>query len=211
MTKSVQLSKVFVSRPLKQYSVWDLGNAALYDLCRKHPDHRSVDAIVAKVWLIGRSYAASIERRRDNRPTGGGDFYVDHVAPRIRDAGVDRWFVPLLGLRRPEAEAVIPVHAKLTELLASISGLEKRSLASKYLHFHVPRTTYIYDARADWAIRRVTPAPGRRSPPFDPRDETYARFFLRCREFHEEVETLMGRAMTPREVDHVLLAVAKRG
>jgi hypothetical protein len=207
----VSITRPFVAEALRRYAVWDVGNAALYAFCRKHPEHRSVEAIVAKVWLIGRSYAASIERGRTNQSARGDDFYVDVVGPQVRSAGVDGWFAPLRGLRRPEADSVIPVHARLTELFARISGLEKRSLASKYLHFHVPRTTYIYDARADRAIRQVTQARHLRALPFDPCDETYARFFLRCRELHDGLEALMGRAMSPREVDKVLLAVAERG
>jgi hypothetical protein len=45
-------------------SIWDLGNQVLYSLCQAHPRHDHSDAIVAKVWLIGRSYAAAIERER---------------------------------------------------------------------------------------------------------------------------------------------------
>jgi hypothetical protein len=53
---------------------WDLGNSVLYDLCRKHPSHKTADEILAKVWLIGRSYAASIERRKNVKETVGRDF-----------------------------------------------------------------------------------------------------------------------------------------
>ncbi|MCI0640696.1 MAG: hypothetical protein L0Y72_16605 [Gemmataceae bacterium] len=54
--------------------VWDLGNAALYDLCQEHPGHKKRDEIIAKIWLIGRSYSASIERRRHVYPSDG-EFY----------------------------------------------------------------------------------------------------------------------------------------
>ena len=63
-------------------SVWDLGNRVLYDLCQNHPRHRVADEIVAKVWLIGRSYAASIERRRIT-DQHGDDFYEATVAPAM--------------------------------------------------------------------------------------------------------------------------------
>ena len=46
-------------------SPWDLGNQVLYSLCLDHPYHTDGAAIIAKFWLIGRSYAAAIERRRD--------------------------------------------------------------------------------------------------------------------------------------------------
>ena len=211
MTKSIQLSKVFVRRALKQHSVWDLGNAALYDLCRKHPDHRSVDAIVAKVWLIGRSYAASIERGRGQPSVDGENFYVDTVAPKIRGARIDRWLKPLRGLTRPDAAVVVPAHKRLTELFWKIAGKEKRSLASKYLHFHFPKAVYIFDERASRGIRLAMSSQHLREFPFDEYDDTYARFYLRVAEFHREINVLMGRSLSTREVDTVLLAVADRG
>ena len=206
----MQLTPRFVTTALERYAVWDLGNEALYELCRKHPGHRDDDAILAKVWLIGRSYAASIERRRRKPSENGDEFYLDQVAPAIKRAGVDRWFAQLSDLRRPDAASVVPVHARLTALFEQISGLEKRSLASKYLHFHFPRAVYIFDDRVNHGIRRVTPALRLRGLPFTACDETYARFFVRCGQFHEEIEQLVGRRVSPRDVDKVLLAVADR-
>lgn len=46
---------------------WDLGNQVLYDVCRQNPDHTDEQAIIAKILLIGRTYAAAIERRGQNR------------------------------------------------------------------------------------------------------------------------------------------------
>ena len=52
-------------------------------------------------------------------------------------------------------------HARTTELFTKIRGLEKRSLASKYLHFHVPGLFFIYDARAIAGMRKVMDVVGR--------------------------------------------------
>ena len=152
------LTRGFVNRALRRQSSWDLGNQALYDLCRRHPGHHRPDEIVAKIWLIGRTYAATIERGRGQPSVTGDDFYVDTVAPSIRRARIDRWLAPLARLRRPEPAVVVPAHARLTKLFAQIAGQEKRSLASKYLHFHFPRAVYIYDDRVSRGIQRVSPA-----------------------------------------------------
>lgn len=48
-------------------SYWDVGNSVLYDMCRKYPNHGKEDEIIAKVWLIGCSYSAAIERRRNRQ------------------------------------------------------------------------------------------------------------------------------------------------
>ena len=210
MPRSLPLNARFVKSALERQSAWDLGNQTLYDLCRKHPDHRSVNVIVAKMWLIGRSYASSIERRRDRQSIKGDDFYLDTVGPSIKRSGIDAWFDAIHGLRRPDPSVVVPVHKRLTDVFREISGLEMRSLASKYLHFHFPRAVYIYDERAGRAIRLIQPRRRLRVPASDTYDRTYARFVRGCAPFHEELEQLLGRAVTPREVDKVLLAVADR-
>jgi len=210
VSESMTLNVRFVKSALKRQSAWDLGNQTLYDLCRKHPDHRSVDVIVAKMWLIGRSYASSIERRRDSRSTKGDDFYLDTVGPTMKRAGVDKWFDAIRELRRPNLSVVVPVHKRLTDVFRDISGLEMRSLASKYLHFHFPKAVYIYDERAGRAIRLIKPGLRLRAPAYDRYDKTYARFVQGCAPFHDELKQLLGRAVTPREVDKVLLAVADR-
>ena len=210
MARSLPLNIRFVKSTLERQSAWDLGNQTLYDLCRKHPDHRSVDVIVAKMWLIGRSYAASIERRRDSQSIKDDDFYLDAVGPRIKRAGIDAWFNAVRALRRPHPSVVVPVHKQLTDVFREISGLEMRSLASKYLHFHFPKAVYIYDERAGRAIRTIRSRLRLRAPASDTYDRTYARFVQGCAPFHDELEQLLGRAVTPREVDKVLLAVADR-
>ena len=60
-------------------SPWDLGNEVLYSLCHDYPKHDRGDAIIAKIWLIGRSYAAAIERRKNADPLH--DFYAGKSAP----------------------------------------------------------------------------------------------------------------------------------
>ncbi len=210
MGKQVTITRRFVNDALRRHAAWGVGNEALYALCRKYPEHHRVDEIVAKVWLIGRTYAAAIERQRAAGKSSGDDFYVDRVGPMIRSARIDRWLKPLRALRRPDAARVVPAHARLTELFRQISGTEKHSLASKYLHFHLPKAVYIFDERASRGIRRVTEAQHLRELPFKEFDDTYARFYLRCCEFHDELEELMGRRLSPREVDTVLLAVAER-
>lgn len=208
MPHSMPLNVRFVKSALERQSAWDLGNQTLYNLCRRHPDHKSVDVIVAKMWLIGRSYASSIERRRDSESVRGDDFYLDTVGPRIKHAGIDTWFDAVRELRRPDPTVVVPVHKRLTDVFREISGLEMRSLASKYLHFHFPRAVYIYDERAGRAIRLMKPRFRLRTPASARYDKTYARFVQGCGQFHGELAQLLGRAVTPREVDKVLLAVA---
>jgi len=45
-------------------TAYDVGKDALYEMCRKHPRHNREDEVISKIWLIGRSHSAAIERRR---------------------------------------------------------------------------------------------------------------------------------------------------
>jgi len=69
---------------------WGLSNQILYDMCNRHPGHRDQSEILAKVLLIGRVYAAAIERRKVVE-SPGDDFYTDIVEPRIRKSNIDKW------------------------------------------------------------------------------------------------------------------------
>lgn len=75
-----------------------LGNEVLYELCREKPldwsgdkKYNSRDALSAKMWLIGRSYAASPERRRYGKAekvkfdlkSEGLDLYFDKLAEKM--------------------------------------------------------------------------------------------------------------------------------
>jgi hypothetical protein len=46
---------------------WKFGNDILYQLCHDQPKHNDDSVIIAKIWLIGRSYAAAFERRKDRK------------------------------------------------------------------------------------------------------------------------------------------------
>jgi hypothetical protein len=130
-------------------SPWDLGNEVLYSLCRTHPTHANHAAVIAKVWLIGRSYAAAIERGRD-KPEENDDFYVDRVAPQIVASAIDQWLQQLVTFSHPNSQSlphILRTHAQVTALFSQISGLDKRSLASKYLHFHLPHLFYVLGDR----------------------------------------------------------------
>ena len=66
---------------------WDFGNNILYRMCKEYPNHNKEDVIIGKIWIIGRSYAAAIERRKNVDEYYGDDFYFDAVAPKILEIG----------------------------------------------------------------------------------------------------------------------------
>ena len=196
-------------RNVKQRTVWDFGNEVLYRLCREFPNHDRDEEIVAKIWLIGRAYSAGIERRRTSDDFSNESFYADVVAPRIRDARIDAWLVPLLINDRPEPEnsaQIISAHKRLTDLFKEISGLEQRSLASKYLHFHFPNLFYIYDSRTAKALADLTHKV-KELPQLEEHDSVYAGYFFRCLEFVAAIKREHDIYLNPRRLDNYLLAL----
>jgi hypothetical protein len=190
-------------------SVWDFGNDILYAMCREHPGHESDGIVVAKIWLIGRAYSAAIERRRGE---GNGDtdtFYESVVAPAVRDSEIDKWFDAIRTSDPANLSLHLEVHKRLTDLFAGISGIDKRSLASKYLHFHFPERYYIYDSRAAKSISLFIDPLGRTLPQLGLSiyDYDYAHFVIRCMELRRQIERQCGNAITPRVLDNLLLGV----
>ena len=201
------LTKEFILTAFDIFRVWDFGNKILYRLCKKHPNHIHDAKIIAKIWLIGRSYAATVERGRDATKKSGDDYYSEDVAPKIRKSDIDIWFECLRKDQHNSCELNIKIHKKLTKLLCDISGQGKRSLASKYLHFHFPDRFFIYDGRADGSVQKLI---GRASHTkklgaVTEEDITYSAFFKKCEKLRCRIKKLIGRDPTPREVDMVLL------
>ena len=206
----------------KMPSPWRVGNEVLYELCRTRPTHTDEAEVVAKIWLIGRSYAAAIERRK-NKSIENDNFYVETVAPAVMGSAIDDWLQKARQCDAPSVETLptlLQVHHKTTRLFYEISGLEKRSLASKYLHFHVPQVFYIFDSRAVEALRLLSKQVFVAGTPFEQTDNDYRKieqtdseyrkFAERCLSLQQLVERQYGVSLSPRELDNVLLQVHER-
>ncbi|HLG58082.1 MAG TPA: hypothetical protein VI485_22235 [Vicinamibacterales bacterium] len=206
----MQLNRKTVLRVCKD-DVWSIGNQALYDLCKRHPKH-DVDAeIVAKVWLIGRAYAASVERGRgkaNDAALSNDRFYTEAVPRALRVSELDR---RLNELSRFEAvdesnvALILDAHAHLVKVFYDLTRKNKRSLASKYLHFHRPSLFFIYDSRAASAIRALgLPRQVIEVPRGS--DRTYAHFVSAALGVRKFVSSRFGQALSPRQIDRLLLA-----
>lgn len=189
---------------------WVFGNQVLYDLCTANPGHTDPNVVVAKVWLIGRSYSAAIERRRIvDRP--GDDFYVNRVGPEIAGSEIDCWIAAVREHRFGSDERfqeALRTHALVTELFKAISGLEKRSLASKYLHFHLPDDFFLFDTRAVAGMRKFSKIVGRVTTQAKDMDPDYCTFATKCRILQDHLLTERSVKFTTREVDRLLLYCA---
>lgn len=191
---------------------WSFGNKILYDMCRENPDHTCPEVIIGKVWLIGRSYAAAIERRKKfYEPDMGDDFYFNVVAPKMLKIGseLDKRINKLKQfgfITKENLKDIVDMHLFLTNIFSDITGLNKRSLASKYLHFHVPNMFYIYDSRAIQGARDyIMPNKELRAwlAPFG--DKEYIELAIRLYTFQKYVADQFGLSVTPRVIDSFLL------
>jgi len=190
-------------------SPWDLGNEVLYELCRKHPLHKEAPAVLAKIWLIGRSYAAAIERRR-SKEDQNDNFYTETVAPKIICSDIDKWIksAAVHGVVSEKSfDVVLAAHASVTQLFNEISGLEKRSLASKYLHFHLPKLFYIYDTRAVEAMRLLSSVVGRAGGKNEAADNEYRKFAEKCLRLQTHINEKFKVQFSPRQIDNLLLHI----
>lgn len=185
-------------------------NRVLYELCAASPTHTDHAEVIGKVFLIGRAYAAAIERRRETEGVDNDRFYTESVAPGLMRSSLDRDLSTLNregGVTRENLHLVLAVHQRLLDVLERLTKLKKRSLASKYLHFHRPDLFFIMDSRAWQGLRQLTP----RVPiPPDCRgcDREYAPFCVRALWLRDQVRTAFGRTLTPRQLDRLLLRLA---
>lgn len=191
-------------------SRWEYGNSVLYRMCEEQPDHKDIDVIVGKIWLIGRSYAAAIERRK-NAVDGGDDFYYDVVAPKLLEIGpeLDDQIAGLKksnGLIVDDVKEILSTHKFLMDTFYELTGLEKRSLASKYLHFHCPEKFFIYDSRARAGVGKLVKRPDKgllnSVPDYD---SEYGDFVCRMIELQEYLDEQLGVYELPRKLDSFLL------
>ena len=203
-----------VSRPplleacqaVREPSIWDLGNDVLYELCGQHPTHQRDEEIVAKVWLIGRSYAASIERGKLS-DLDAEAFYSSVVAPVVRASSLDQDLRGIGAARQclniEDVACALGVHDNLTKIFRDASGKANRSLASKYLHFHRPRFFPIFDSRANGQVRRMVLGQIPRGYPLG--DLEYRSFLARFLFLRDWIANEHGLDLTPRQMDRVLL------
>ena len=138
---------------------WGLVDDALYDLCRRHPGHTDRSEVTAKIAMVGRVYAAGLERRVTPPP---GQQAIAVIAKYAREHGgeIDRIIMALDPVQEPLDPAsmslIVEQHGRLTALLRAVAtdGKAPRSFASKYLHFHRPFVP-IYDEYARQKLSRL--------------------------------------------------------
>ena len=187
-------------------SRWRLGNTILYEMVSNYPRHTDVNEIVSKLWIIGRTYAAAVERR-PNKAETPGDFYYDYVAPKLMESDIDEKIDSLRGYTAITLENlphILSVHKYLMDQFTELTQKEKRSLTSKYLHFHLPDLFIIYDSRVASVITKFAGKKpcGLQIP--QNADKTYAEFCYKALLIYDALSGNYSDAK-PRVIDNILL------
>jgi hypothetical protein len=191
---------------------WGLIDEVLYGLCREHPGHDDRRAVTAKLAMVGRVYAAGLERRVTPPP---GQQAIVVIADYILEHGneVDDIIQALGSVDEPLDSAamatIVEQHGRLTELLREVATDHKapRSFASKYLHFHRPMVP-IYDEYARQAITRQVRWESSYAP-FSPPSHADRDYWDYCVRFFRLYDSCRqtGTAATVKELDAFLWAV----
>lgn len=194
---------------------WDFGNKILYDLCQKNFYHKEVGKIISKVWLIGRSYSAAIERGRKDVLIND-NFYINKVAPAFKNSKIDKYLDQLKKYNQLTIDSLpsaLEAHNYLTRLTSSITGKNKRSFSSKYLHFHLPNLFFIYDSRAVSSLNyfvKKTPKPINFLLDSYSADKDYAKFVCKCFVFRKEIMDKYDINLSIRHFDNILINFANK-
>ena len=206
----IRISQKDIDRALKDNN-WTWFNSKLYQLCSKNFQHKTADVVMAKICIIGRTYSASIERRKiklNKTPTD--DFYEKIVAPVIIRSHIDKWLSSVKRyktINKNRLPCIMEIHSNLMKVFKKISGMDKRSLASKYLHFHLPSLFYIYDSRAVKGLRTILPN-FRVGNDFVKCDPEYSKFCHKLFYLQEAIKEEYNKILTPRQLDRLLLLKA---
>ena len=184
---------------------WKLANDVLYNMCEEYPLHEDDDVIASKVLLIGRSYAAAVERQHTGNPRGDR-YYYEIVAPSIKKINIDESIAEI-----KRSKSIIDCKntiIKLHDVLSRFGGEREKvrtSFASKYLHFHCRDKVFIYDERARRAIARYLT---RVDYEFENtcKNKEYQIYFNKALALQEQIMS-MNYSCDPRELDDFLLWV----
>ena len=205
----LQFEKKEIENCLK--SDWDLGNDVLYKLCSKNFTHTNKSEVLAKTWLIGRAYAAAIERRTKNLEIENDHFYSEVIFKKINESKLDSLLLDLSNfhsINEDSIDKITSTHHYLCSSLKEITGLYKRSFCSKYLHFHLPQLYFIYDSRAKKSLSALSKSmktKNKISICTGEYDTEYKEFVTNCLALRKQVHNEYGIELTTRQLDNFLL------
>lgn len=192
----------------------DYLNSVLYGMCKKSPGHTDIGVIYAKLSIIGRTYAAALERTSKKEKKSNAIFSMA-ISKIIKDGELDALINKARMVKLPtslefsnaDLEAISKIlapHAYLSRVLSQAAEIGKVSLSSKYLHFHLPDLYPIYDKYSRKNISKFTSGIGNKLK-YENCDESYAKFFIRCLLLKNSLMKNHQKKLSMRQIDNLLL------
>ena len=170
---------------------------ALYELCFMQRHHFSDGIVADKLRILVRLCAERGIRIESFSPE-----YFAHCLSR---AEVDRWFGRLASAEQLDVALVLELHKRMMNVFDALPEADARSLVSKYLHFHFPDLFFIFDSRVEAASMKLGKGEFGYLALTD-HDPTYGRFYVCCRRLVDKLVSVVGRRLSPLELDRVLRA-----
>ena len=188
----------------------------LCEMCKRNHRHTKHGVVRDKILMIGRTHAAALERRLNREGKSNkekesiGDFY-ERASEEIVKSDIEDWFESLKKFKKIDNNSILNIlhaHFNLVELFHKITGMYKRSLSSKYLHFHFPNLFYLYDSRAKKGFSRIMQGYRTNREKTGKYDDEYENFALKLLDLQEKIEKEHKKTLTPHQLDILLLKKA---
>lgn len=194
---------------------FDVLNSMLYEAVAAQPSNVERSQIIGKLMLIGRTYSASVERRKTKGHVKDERQALEVIIAAAEAIAASKCSVMLDAIevderltleRLPEAVAI---HLELCGALATANNRENSSLASKYLHFHRPAFFPIVDSYVregwSWVMDELNESyKGWRG--FGKVDR-YQGWCIRVLALRDSTEESTRTSVSLREVDNYLLSI----
>jgi len=189
-----------------EYNIEELGNEVLYDMCKKYQSHTVREQIYSKLWLIGRSYSAALERNKSEEKSE--DIYRKTIDELIKiESSLDDKIQGLQPIVDYDTMcAALDVHKDIVDIFRKTTKMEKRSLASKYLHFHRRDVFYIYDGYANTSLMNCVKGPVLSANQYD---SEYYKFCIKALALKTKIKEKYKKDLCPREIDNLLIYLHK--
>ena len=216
MTKA-DLKKYFSKAESMNY-YWKIGNDILYKMCKNYPSHKDDVEVIAKIWLIGRSYAASIERgAKDKNNEKQEESIYEKIVPKVFSEYREKIDEALSKTSKSDLQQIFYTYDLVLKCFNKITIKWHRSLTSKYLHFHQPDYFYLMDSRAKTGLQNVLEALSINNRiekaeisnySVSKESEEYVKFYLKCQICHKQLEKEFNCKLSTKDLDNLLLVIA---
>jgi hypothetical protein len=198
-------TKEMIEKSTINGSEWEHLHKFCEEMVRNNISHTDRGAIKTKVLIIGRSFAATVERRKINNELSTNEFY-NLLADKLAASDIDEKIKSLQkydGINDNNIQEIMELHTYLCDIIYEVSGKRFRSFASKYLNFHLPNLYFIYDSIVLKNIASFDTV--RVSYPKDYEyDKDYYAYYMKARSIQTRINEQENVLLSPRSIDNLL-------